>query len=89
MEEHQLQELTDQDNIDDTPYQQGWWDDTDVTRLIDLEDFCCFLYSCDQLLENSHSDSDNDEAILCTSGPNTESSLDKKPKLEQSPPTKG
>jgi hypothetical protein len=87
-EEHQPQEPTNRDNVDDTPNQQGWWDNTDVSGLIDPEAFCRFLYSCNQLLENSDSDSDDDEAIPRVSGTNTELSPDKQPKLRQSPPMK-
>jgi hypothetical protein len=35
MEERQLQELTNHDNIDGTLNQQDWWDDIDVSGLID------------------------------------------------------
>jgi hypothetical protein len=89
MEEHQPQEPTDRDNADGAPDQQDWWNDADVSGLIDPEAFHCFLYSCDQLLENLDSDDDNDEAIPRTSGTNAESSLDKQPKLEQSSLMKG
>ena len=34
-----------QDDIDDTPDQQGWWDDADVSGLIDPKAFHRFLYS--------------------------------------------
>jgi hypothetical protein len=71
------------------PDQQDWWDDADVSGLIDLEAFRRFLYSCDQLLENSVSDGDDDEAIPHTLGTNTELSLGKQPELGQSSPTKG
>ena len=80
-EEHQLQELIDHDNADGTTDQQDWWDDVDVSRLIDLEAFRHFLYSCDQLLKNSDSHSNDDEAIPRTLGTNVESSPNKQPKL--------
>jgi hypothetical protein len=87
-EEHQPQEPTNRDNIDDTPIQQGWWDDVDISGLIDPMALHRFLYSCDQLLENSDSDGNDDEAIPHASGTNTELSPDKQPKLGQSPPMK-
>jgi hypothetical protein len=69
MEEHQPQEPIDHDNTDGTPDQQDWWDDTDVSELIDPEAFCHFLYSYDQLLENSNSDSNDDEATHVRQAP--------------------
>ena len=71
----------DHDNAEDTPNQQDWWYDADVSRLIDPEAFDCFLYGYDQLLENSDSEGDGDEAIPRTPDTNTESSPDKQPKL--------
>lgn len=47
-EEHQPPNPTDRDDLDNTPDQQDWWDDTDVSGPIDLEAFCRFLYSYDQ-----------------------------------------
>jgi hypothetical protein len=47
MEEHQPQEPIDRDNADGAPNQQDWWDDADVSGLIDLETFRHFLYSYD------------------------------------------
>jgi hypothetical protein len=78
-----------QDDIDNTPDQQGWWDDTDVTRLIDPKAFRRFLYSYDQLLKNSDSDGEDNEVISRVSGTSTEPSPDEQPKLGQSPSTKG
>ena len=89
MEEHQPQEPTDHDNAEDTPNQQDWWDDADVSELIDPEAFCHFLYGSDQLLQNSDSNGNDDEAIPRTPDINTESSPDKQPKLRQSPLMKG
>ena len=66
MEERQSQGSTDHDNAEDTPDQQDWWDDADISRLIDLEAFRHFLYGCNQLLENSDSNGNDDEAIPCT-----------------------
>ena len=80
-EEYQLQEPIDCDNADDAPDQQDWWDDTDVSGLINPEAFRHFLYSCNQLLENSDSDGDDDEAIPRTPDINTKSLPDKQPKL--------
>ena len=48
--ERQLQEPTNPDNTEDTPDQRDWWDDADVSGLIDTEAFCHFLYGYDQLL---------------------------------------
>jgi len=62
-EEHQSQELTNHDDIDATPDQHDWWDDTNVFGLTDPEAFRCFLYGCNQLLENSDSNGDGDETI--------------------------
>ena len=88
-EEHQPQEPTDRDDADDTPYQQDWWDDADVSGLINPESFRRFLYSCDQLLEDTDSDGDDNEVFSRASGSNTKPSPDGPPKLGQSPTTKG
>ena len=85
MEEHQPQEPIDRDDINGTPNQQNWWDDTDVSRLIDLEAFCHFLYSSDQLLENSDPDGDDDEGIPHALGTNNKLTPEKQPKLGWSP----
>ena len=88
-EEHQPQEQTDHVKVDGAPDQHGWWDDADVFGLIGQKAFCRSLYGCDQLLENSNSNDDDDEAIPCTSDINTESALDKQTRLGRSPSTKG
>ena len=75
-EEHQPQEPIEQDDVNDTPDQQDWWDDADVSGLIDPEAFCRFLYSSDQLLEDSNSDGDDNEVISRASGTNTKPSPD-------------
>ena len=80
-EEHQPQEPVDRDDINDTLDQQDWWDDVDVSELIDLEDFRCFLYSYDQLLEDSDSNGDDNEVISHALGTNTKPSPDEQPKL--------
>lgn len=88
-EDHQLQELTDRDDIDDTLDRQDWWNDADVSRLIDLEVFHLFLYSWDKLLEVSDSNGDDNEVTSHASGTNTKPSLDERLKLGQSPMMKG
>jgi hypothetical protein len=88
-EEHQPPDPTGRDDIDDAPDQQGWWDDTDVSGLIDPEAFCRFLYSCDQLLENSDSDRDDNEVTPPTADSGTGPSSDEQPKLAQPPPMEG
>ena len=84
-EEDQSPNLTGQNKLDDTPDRQDWWDDADVSGLIDPEAFCRFLYGCDQLLENSDSDHDNNEVTSPTAGSIARRSLDEQPKLRQSP----
>jgi hypothetical protein len=87
-EEHQSQESTNHDGVDGAPDQHDWWDDIDVSRLIDLEAFHHFLYGYDQLLENSDFDGDGDETIPRASNINIESSPGKQPKLRESPSMK-
>jgi hypothetical protein len=89
MEEHQPQELIDRDDFDDTPDRQDWWDNTDVSRLIDLKAFHRFLYSCDQLLKDSDPDGDDNEVTSHASGTNIKPLLDEQPKLRQSLMMKG
>ena len=89
MEEHQPQESVDQDDADDTLDQQGWWDNANVSRLINPEAFHHFHYSCNQLLKNSNSDGDDNEAFSRVLGTGTERSLDEQSKLKQSPSMKG
>jgi hypothetical protein len=79
----------DRDDLDNTSDQQDWWDDADVSDLIDPEAFRHFLYSCDQLLENSNSDCDDGEVNSHASGSNSKPSPAEWPKLGLSPPTKG
>ena len=76
-EERQPQEVTNHDDIDGTPDQHDWWHDADVSELINLEAFHCFLYGYDRLLENSDCDGDGDETIPRASNINIESSLDR------------
>ena len=89
IEESQYPNLTNQNDLDDAPNQQDWWDDADVSRLIDPEAFHRFLYSCDKLLENLDSDHDDDEAMPLMAGSDPKPSLDEQLKLRQSPPAKG
>lgn len=51
-----------QDNIESDPDQHDWWEDIDVSSLIDLEAFHRFLYNCDHLLECSSSDDEEYDA---------------------------
>jgi hypothetical protein len=46
-EVYQPQNPTHRGNTDDALDQHDWWDDADVSGLIDLEAFNHFLYSCD------------------------------------------
>lgn len=80
-EEHLPINLTDQDDLNNTFDQQDWWDDANVSELIDLEDFHCFLYSYDQLLEDSNFDGDDNEVISHALGTNTKLSPDEQLKL--------
>ena len=89
MEENQPPNPTNRSEPDDTPNRQDWWDDVNLSRLIDLEAFRRFLYGCNQLLENSDSDRDDDEVASPTVGSSTGPSSDEQPKLRQSPSTKG
>jgi hypothetical protein len=84
-EEHQSQKPMHRGDTDDTPDHHDWWDDTDVSGLIDPEAFSCFLYSYDQLLEDSYSDGDDDETIPRASCINIKSSLDRQPEPGRSP----
>jgi hypothetical protein len=59
-EEDQPLNPTNRSDLDDIPDQQDWWDDADVSKLIDPKAFRCFLYSYDQLHENLDSDHDDD-----------------------------
>jgi len=88
-EEDQPPNPTNRNDLDDIPDQQDWWDDADVSGLIDPEAFCRFLYSYDQLLENSDLDHDYDEVAPPMTGSNPKPSPDKQPKLGQSPPMRG
>lgn len=89
MEERQSSNLADRNDLNNALDQQDWWDDADVSRLINLEDFSHFLKGCDQLLENSDSNHDDDEVVLHMSGSNPEPPSDEQPKLRQSPPEIG
>jgi hypothetical protein len=88
-EEHRPQEPIDRDDIDDTLDRRDWWDDADISSLIDLVALCRFLYSCDQLLEDLDSYGDDNKVISHASGTNTKPSPDGQPKLGQSPTMKG
>ena len=61
MEEHHPQEPTDHVKVDSAPNQHDWWDDADMFGLIVPKAFRHSLYGCDQLLENSNTDGDNEE----------------------------
>jgi hypothetical protein len=87
-EEYQPQNPAHHGNADDAPHQCDWWDDADVSRLIDPEAFSHFLYSCDKLFEDSDSDGDDDETIPHTLGINPKSSPDRQPEPRRSPLTK-
>ena len=88
-EEDQPPNPTNQSELDDAPDRQDWWDDADVSGLIDLEAFHRFLHGYDQLLENSDSDRDDDEVASPTVGSSTGPSSDEQPKLRQSPWARG
>jgi hypothetical protein len=88
-EEDKPPNLTSQSKLDDTPDQQDWWDDADVSGLIDPKAFRRFLYGCDRLLENSNLDRDDDEVALPMAGSDTGPSSDEEPKLGQSSLARG
>ena len=75
-EEDQPPNLTNRSELDDAPNRQDWWDDADVSGLIDPEPFRCFLHGCDQLLENSDSDRDDNEVASPMVGSSTRRSPD-------------
>jgi hypothetical protein len=87
IEEHRPPNPMDRDDLDNTSDQQDWWDDANVSGLIDLEAFHHFLYNCDQLLKKSESDCDDGKVTSHVSGSNTKPLPDEQPKLGQSPPT--
>jgi hypothetical protein len=81
MEDHQPQDPANHDDADDAPDQHDWWYNADVSRLIDPEAFSRFLYSCDQLLEDSDPEDDDDEATSYMSDIKTRPSPGGQPKL--------
>jgi hypothetical protein len=86
--DYQPKDLPDHGNVNDAPDQHDWWNDADVSGVIDLKAFSRFLYNYDRLLEDSSSEDDSNESTLHT--PSTDATLAPPgdPEPGQSPPMK-
>lgn len=86
--DYQPQDLPDHGDVNDAPDQHDWWNDVDVSGIIDPEAFSRFLYNYDWLLEDSSFEDDSNESTLHT--PSTDATLAPAgdPEPGQSPPMK-